>query len=646
MVIDEAPDPEAARAEARRIAREWLMFDSEPDIEGFSLAYAGAACSGGCELTRAPVQGVRTLLVFPSLTWREVRAADSMLGRSILLRLEDGRLWSLKVPAMFAIDSDFIARLAARLRPASHDAWRWELLSRRLSAELMRLSVVDARLDDPLAREWELERVSRAICHAAVSKALLWYRAKNTARLHEHFLPFARAGLERALALLLGARATDLAQTARGAEPLTVSLFNYFWCCAPEVSRNRLQAAAVFPIFTPALSRRVRPGDRELIRELGSIIDHGRPFLRDAAAPLGVKAEMLRYIQGKPLALLGEQWAAAPEDLLRALSFVPREQRPREKEEWDRFSKALRTFRTIAGGSGSTVVWQLWLRELARRGFRPGTNALLDELSRPNVARGVADFVSALHEAIANLAFRSLAGKRSSEDRNDLVVTLAHDAIARLSLRGLLELSARWHERMLALQAEVLRSSDAGYRRTWESIVDGAVPVGDLFVHPLLSERALLQEGERLRHCVATYATACWSYRSFIFSVRDRLGNPLSTFEISIDADRRRKSESAQSRYRIVQHSGPDNDEPEPRCVHTAEQFTTLLEKTVPIARLLHLDERRRRRAVALALPDNQAQRASIACEAVRSVLPGTPSLRDLAERLANPPIDGDATRT
>jgi hypothetical protein len=93
MVIDEAPDPEAARAEARRIARAWLMFDSEPDIEGFSLAYAGAACSGGCELTRAPVQGVRSLLVFPSLTWRKVRAVDSMLGRSILLRLEDGRLW-------------------------------------------------------------------------------------------------------------------------------------------------------------------------------------------------------------------------------------------------------------------------------------------------------------------------------------------------------------------------------------------------------------------------------------------------------------------------------------------------------------------------------------------------------------------------
>jgi hypothetical protein len=53
-------------------------------------------------------------------------------------------------------------------------------------------------------------------------------------------------------------------------------------------------------------------------------------------------------------------------------------------------------------------------------------------------------------------------------------------------------------------------------------------------IRELTSQTALQQKGHRLGHCVGTYVVPCLVGGTFIYSVRDRLVQSLSTFEVTL----------------------------------------------------------------------------------------------------------------
>ncbi|MEQ1935620.1 MAG: hypothetical protein ABL962_17310, partial [Fimbriimonadaceae bacterium] len=215
-----------------------------------------------------------------------------------------------------------------------------------------------------------------------------------------HIFSLVLSRFERAMSQFLAPGSKDAFADIRNFGPVTVSRYNYFFQCPVEISKYRRQAAEQYPIFMPTILEDEISADRALAERLGAVIDQGKPFVREAATLLRVNPEVIRFIRGKSVDLVGENWTKAPEKLVQGLSLIPPEQRPTKRAEFDSFRKAEKALWTIAGESAPPDLIQLWSREIAKRGYQNESNPLLEEIVRPRAAQTASDYVSSLHQAI------------------------------------------------------------------------------------------------------------------------------------------------------------------------------------------------------------------------------------------------------
>ncbi len=143
--------------------------------------------------------------------------------------------------------------------------------------------------------------------------------------------------------------------------------------------------------------------------------------------------------------------------------------------------------------------------------------------------------------------------------RNTTSMTLVGDFIVRdRSFNRIVELTREWEKNsadiigMIAAERSDTHWVPLGPPATYET------PEGPLTVVPLNSAAELLEEGRRLRHCVATYSEKCLFDIVRIVSIRDATGRSLSTVQVAFDN---------QTKWQIVQHRGARNAEP-PAVAH------------------------------------------------------------------------------
>ena len=121
------------------------------------------------------------------------------------------------------------------------------------------------------------------------------------------------------------------------------------------------------------------------------------------------------------------------------------------------------------------------------------------------------------------------------------------------SWEGLMRSSREWHRNIRISQygdlfIESVRRRQGHYRR-WQSALDEHRG-GELTGQPVSDERALLEESQAMRHCVATYADHCASGKTRIFRIL-RQGEHIGTTQLVENA----------GEWRAVQTQGKHNRE-------------------------------------------------------------------------------------
>lgn len=124
------------------------------------------------------------------------------------------------------------------------------------------------------------------------------------------------------------------------------------------------------------------------------------------------------------------------------------------------------------------------------------------------------------------------------------------------TLQSLMRLTLEWHEQLRATDGVVdLKWSPmefGPYKRTAESY--SSLPPGQYVIRELTTTRQLIDEGNGLNHCVASYAGACAEGRSAIWSLREFLEG-LEHRLVTIEVDK--------EELMVVQIRAKDNDDPE-----------------------------------------------------------------------------------
>ena len=99
------------------------------------------------------------------------------------------------------------------------------------------------------------------------------------------------------------------------------------------------------------------------------------------------------------------------------------------------------------------------------------------------------------------------------------------------------------------------------------------------------SQHELETEGRKLEHCIASYGVKCLVSGSFIFSIRDRQGNHLSTFEIQFE----------NGVPVLQQHKALHNEKPEPGERAIVERFIEQVLSIVPLGTIHNAHVQRQR---------------------------------------------------
>ncbi len=124
----------------------------------------------------------------------------------------------------------------------------------------------------------------------------------------------------------------------------------------------------------------------------------------------------------------------------------------------------------------------------------------------------------------------------------------------------LMDMNTRHHQHWAIISRALQKFDDAAgvkliekWAAKFPKADAGTLPaLGPYTIVPLLSRKELQAEHERMNHCVDSYAPNCILGKSLIFSVRDKKGNSLSTFELNDEGT-------------MLQHRAFENAEPPER---------------------------------------------------------------------------------
>ena len=322
----------------------------------------------------------------------------------------------------------------------------------------------------------------------------------------------------------------SIVEVARATVDLRPSCYNFLAGSGPEIRRNRIQAARLFPVLIPFLLR-----SREATA-LISAIDSGLPLIDKMVTFFGVSKSTVRHLKEVPLVIVGKEWGDRPGVLMRLISDLAPERRPTGAAEWEQFNAVVQQIARLSRQPVTTASGRLQLRRAAERRYAIAETAP-DEVRR--VSRDIDEFFERLSEVMRwELRFFN-AGSREIEfavkRATDELLT-AHD-IARIG-----QIAHRWQDAFLRAQGEFAEDREIWLGAHWLSPIAAPVATADSLVVPIVTASDLAEEGKAMEHCVASYACRCMRGESQIFSVRNHHGERMfddrnGDWHRAVDAD-------------------------------------------------------------------------------------------------------------
>lgn len=346
-----------------------------------------------------------------------------------------------------------------------------------------------------------------------------------------------------------------------------LALYNYFACSDSTRVRYRRQAADAFPLLLPILLEPTRPAARRRDgalpnegpphrRAIQRAIDEGKPLFKSIAGAFSVPSETVRWLAGKELPVSWMINSRRLGLLIRLLSWVAPEKRPRNEEEFEllhRFGRAFAGALQFVGPMDGEAAIQdpafafaarRWLSELQPPGFSVAA-VMADDGQFERDVVDARDFLAALYQALLLHCEPSLG---ASDVRVDMRLRFVYDWARSLSHQQFLSASRRWHE------ALITGTPEAGDERavlSWPAVLEEPLRVGPVTVVELTDQRALVEEGRRLQHCVGSYGDTCLRRDGMVVSVRNAEGKSCSTAALQIAAEPPVAT--------VIQHRGAQN---------------------------------------------------------------------------------------
>lgn len=374
--------------------------------------------------------------------------------------------------------------------------------------------------------------------------------------------------------------------------------------------RNRLQAIHALPWLLAFLIEPPVPPDASIgpcggaadagpVGRIARAIDEATPLLQAVSRSLRVPRETVRWLGQRRLPPAWTLDVARVELLLRLLSWIAPEKRPRNEFEFEQMveigNALLAPFRFVGGTNSVEQLreprygWSVrrWYSELTHAGLAAAHADLEAGRLKRDIA-DVKDFLDALYQAV----------QRSCElsDAGDGDGTIGHlhfvlDWTRTKSLRQILQLSRRWHDEIIQTSAldgadpvaARVAQTDAG---SWPAVLPEPLCLDALSIVELTETAGLAEEGHAMGHCVGGYGEACSMQGSVMFSVRDDAGRRLSTAQLLIDPVTMRVS--------AVQHRGARNDCAPQECEQAVDILVRFLNHPdrIEFLRRRHLHQR------------------------------------------------------
>lgn len=359
-----------------------------------------------------------------------------------------------------------------------------------------------------------------------------------------------RTDLDSGIAQFIGNLKKEIVQTiSETGCGFTPSIYNYLAGGTAQESRNRFQAARVFPVLVPALAT----GDG--LREVHKAILTRKPLVDAVANALNVPKSVARCLRGLSLDTAGQAWSDQPHALFRLLATLPPDFRPKDAEAWLAFNTAVQVISQASSLPPHCCTRsRLWLYACAARKFKvEDLGATLE-----SAARDIDELTSAL-VAVINFELRREPRYKSLYAIN----AISEFTNTQADILKVARLAKRFEAAYLKESADFANTGEkallSGVR--WKSVLDAPFVTTLRAIHQLVTAEELMEEGADMGHCVGSYAIHCLSGDAIIFSVRDRDGRRCSTMQVSISQDKK-----GDVKVSIAQHKGKNNAEPSQEC--------------------------------------------------------------------------------
>lgn len=349
----------------------------------------------------------------------------------------------------------------------------------------------------------------------------------------------------------------------------------------PIVRRNRIQAMNAFPFIAAALINRPHATDEPVLQALQCVIDRGEPLISTLSRLAGVAKGSVRAMRGvQP----GE--GDDPVNLvivLRALDRISPDKRPRDGDQWRLFNDLMRW----AGCANDLEIGSpKYSEDLIFHLIAGLMAANATQLSRwlgPNCEHlnGIHDYLE-----FAGLWCASGAGEVAScayvKSRARRI--LRDELMMRYSGKEIVRQADRWHK-------EIHRNThnfslNTSIPDVWPALPGLPYGYHDLIILPLTTSALLVAEGARLEHCAGTYSDSCWSGEGHVVSIRDAVGQSLSTAELSIS-----ETPDSQFALSVVQHHSFRNGSPPQACIDALADYMQSISTEMAQAALDELGE-------------------------------------------------------
>lgn len=328
--------------------------------------------------------------------------------------------------------------------------------------------------------------------------------------------------------------------------------------------RNRIQAIRSFPWLFHELGLRTggpgyyhEPAEITVNKQASIVaaIDLGQPLLPLLATCYNVGKHTLRYARG----FLKSRYClpSTIPVILWLLDDIKPDKRPTSNTDMEALDKVIPW---ISGWRQESD--RVYVDEVAITLFKDGVNGCRSLLRKWCPSHNPEDPFEDVSDYLAEHTGKTNEGLMTQE----LFGSLAKEWIRESGLLTLLAESERWHTSWWERDLEIEIAS-------WAPLMLEPQQFGNLVAHELSNTQMLIEEGNAMRHCIASYALLCRAGEARIYSLREATsGERRSTLHIGPDES---------GRLTIYEHRARANRDPDAECVAAAWCLLDLLSEIV-----------------------------------------------------------------